>query len=82
MKPQVKPVVTPSDMKKFLRLPWEIYKNDKCWVPPLISDVRHPWIRWRNPALENSSVAFPRLKDGNRSAVSTPDRPQLNPEKT
>jgi GNAT superfamily N-acetyltransferase len=66
MKPQVKPVVTPSDMKKFLRLPWEIYKNDKCWVPPLISDVRASLDPVENPALEKIIRSlFLAWKDGN-----------------
>jgi hypothetical protein len=40
MQAVVRPVSTPSDLKKFIRLPWKIYKNDKCWVPPLINDIK------------------------------------------
>ncbi len=36
----IKPVVTRSDMRDFLLLPWSIYKNDPYWVPPLLSDLK------------------------------------------
>lgn len=38
-------------MRDFLRLPWEIYRNDPHWAPPLLSEVRkllatsHPFHR-------------------------------------
>jgi hypothetical protein len=31
----VKPVQTRREQKQFLELPWEIYRGDKNWVPPL-----------------------------------------------
>jgi len=52
-----------KDMDTFIRIPWEIYKNDPNWVPPLIIErkealsSKHPyfehaqwqaWIAWRN----------------------------------
>jgi len=40
MQPQIKKAVTKSELKQFIMLPWKIYKDDKCWVPPLISDVK------------------------------------------
>jgi len=51
MKPVIKPVVSAADMKKFIKLPWEIYKGDPCWVPPLISDVRSSLDPEKNPTL-------------------------------
>ena len=35
---QIKKVETKADLKKFIKLKWQIYKNDPYWVPPLISD--------------------------------------------
>ncbi len=32
-------VKTRSDLMKFIKLPWKIYKGNKCWVPPLIRDM-------------------------------------------
>jgi len=51
MKPVIKPVVSADDMKKFIKLPWKIYKGDPNWVPPLISDVRTSLDPDKNPAL-------------------------------
>lgn len=28
-----------SDLMKFIKLPWKIYKGNKCWVPPMIKDL-------------------------------------------
>lgn len=59
----VRPVAGSADLDHFVRLPWRIYENDPCWVPPLLADVRgaldlkHPfhahaemqaWLAWQN----------------------------------
>lgn len=31
-------VKTEQDLIAFIRFPWKIYKDDRCWVPPLIKD--------------------------------------------
>jgi GNAT superfamily N-acetyltransferase len=33
---QVRPVETRAEQKRFIRLPWRIYANDPCWMPPLV----------------------------------------------
>jgi len=59
----IKPVEGKLDLKKFINVPWHIYKNDPAWVPPLLLDkklqlspknpffqhakARH-WIAYRN----------------------------------
>ncbi len=35
---QVEEVKNQQDLMTFLRFPWEIYKGDRFWVPPLIKD--------------------------------------------
>ncbi len=37
---RVSPVKNRSDMKRFINLPWEIYRDDPNWIPPLKRDVR------------------------------------------
>jgi len=32
------PVDNKKQLKEFIMLPFELYKNDSNWVPPLISD--------------------------------------------
>ncbi len=35
----VRAVRSGADLRDFLRLPWHIYRGDRDWVPPLISDI-------------------------------------------
>ena len=37
---RVAPVETRADLKRFIDLPWAIYRGDPHWVPPLKRDVR------------------------------------------
>ena len=32
----IRPVTTRAEQKRFVRLPWRIYRDDPCWMPPLI----------------------------------------------
>ena len=32
----IQPVETRSQQQRFIRLPWRIYQDDPCWMPPLI----------------------------------------------
>lgn len=46
-------VETKSQENEFIKLPWKIYKDDPCWVPPLISEFRKT-IRGENNMLSKS----------------------------
>lgn len=35
---RVQPVLSPRDRRAFVMFPWQVYRGDPCWVPPLISD--------------------------------------------
>jgi GNAT superfamily N-acetyltransferase len=35
---EIHPVTTRRDLKVFVRFPWQVYRGDRLWVPPLISD--------------------------------------------
>jgi hypothetical protein len=45
----IKTVESKKDWKTFLELPRAIYKNNKYWVPPLLSEVRETLDTYRNP---------------------------------
>lgn len=32
----VRPVESRAEQKRFVRLPWRIYRDDPCWMPPLV----------------------------------------------
>jgi hypothetical protein len=36
----VRPLQTRRDRRSFLNFPWQIYKNDPLWVPPLMPDMQ------------------------------------------
>ena len=47
----IRPVDTRSEQKRFVRLPWRIYRDDPCWMPPLVMSQeellgfrRHPFL--------------------------------------
>ena len=53
---EIREVSGKQDLKVFIRVPWEIYKNDPAWIPPLIAErkealsPKHPFFqhaRWR-----------------------------------
>ena len=43
-------------MREFLRLPYEIYRGDPLWVPPIASEVRRILDRARNPYFADASL--------------------------
>lgn len=46
---QVREVESKTDWKAFLRFPWQIYKNDPYWVPPLLADQKKNLDTKKNP---------------------------------
>jgi GNAT superfamily N-acetyltransferase len=61
----IRKVENEKDRMQFIKLPWEIYKNDKYWVPPLIFDVRNNLNPKKNPFFQHSEVQlFLAEKDG------------------
>jgi hypothetical protein len=40
-KVDIKVVQSGRDRRRFIDLPWMIYKNDPNWIPPLLSDMRN-----------------------------------------
>ncbi len=62
---QIKVVENKRDLDRFIRLPWQIYKNDPNWVPPLISEVRAILDPKKNPFWEHArQILFLAIKEG------------------
>jgi len=54
-----------NDLKKFIKFPMELYKNNKNYVPPLINDEKNIWNPNENAALQYSEAKqFLAYKDG------------------
>lgn len=49
---EIKEVKTKSELKKFIKFPFELYKGNKYWVPPLIFDDVKTLSKDKNPAFD------------------------------
>lgn len=46
-----------ASIKKFIKVPWDIYKGDPCWVPPLIKE-RLDLLSPKHPYFEHAQAQF------------------------
>ena len=62
---RVVPVESRADLKRFIDLPWSIYRGDPDWVPPLKRDVRAAFDPEKHPFHLHSEVQpYLALRDG------------------
>jgi GNAT superfamily N-acetyltransferase len=54
----VKPVETKRDLMEFIKSPWQIYRNDPHWVPPLIIERKEFLDKNKNPFFKHAEVVF------------------------
>jgi len=50
--------VSKSDIKKFVKLPFSLYKGNDYWVPPIIADELETFDKNKNPAFKNADAQF------------------------
>jgi len=55
---KIRRVENDQDKMRFIKLPWEIYRDDPNWVPPLIFDVRNNLNPQKNPFFKHSEIEF------------------------
>lgn len=60
----IKPVDNDVDKMRFIKFPWEIYKGDDKWVPPLIYDVRKNLDTVKNPFYKHAKIQLFLAMDG------------------
>jgi hypothetical protein len=53
---RVREVASAGDLTRFIRFPWEVYRQDSNWVPPLVSERRGFLDPRRNPFFEHAEV--------------------------
>jgi GNAT superfamily N-acetyltransferase len=56
-------VITRSDLYRFIKLPYQLYKNDPVWVPPLLDEQKSQFDAKRNPTLDHLKYALFLLED-------------------
>jgi len=66
MSVNIHPVTTASDLRRFIQLPWHIYRDDPNWVAPLRSDEAKQFDRQRNPFFDHADARFLLAVDGDR----------------
>ena len=52
----VRPVAAKRDLRRFIRLPWKIYRGDPNWVPPLILDQKDVLNTEKNPFYKHAEM--------------------------
>lgn len=60
----IKTVDNDVDKMRFIKFPWEIYKGNDNWVPPLIYDVRKNLDTVKNPFYKHSRIRLFLALDG------------------
>jgi hypothetical protein len=55
---QIQPVLSRSELRQFIKLPFRLYRNDPCWVPPLLVDRMAFFDFKKNPFYRTSEVAL------------------------
>jgi len=54
-----------SDLNKFLKFPWLIYKDNPHWVPPLLYDIKKVLNKKKNPFFNHADIElFLAVKEG------------------
>ena len=54
----IKKVESKADLKTFIQIPWTVYKNDKNWVPPLISMDKERFDPEKGAYFKNAEAQF------------------------
>ena len=64
---RIEPVVTQQDLHAFIMFPFELYKSDPYWVPPLISERKVYLNQQKNPFFEHAEVQLFRAMRGGKT---------------
>lgn len=62
----IRAINSDGDLKKFINLPYSIYKNDPMWVPPLRMELKGQFNRVKNPMLDHTVYQLFLLEEGKK----------------
>jgi ribosomal protein S18 acetylase RimI-like enzyme len=51
-------VKSKGELKRFIKLPYRLYKNDRVWVPPLLNEINSQFDKNRNPTFKHCEYAL------------------------
>jgi ribosomal protein S18 acetylase RimI-like enzyme len=63
---KIRQVNTKSDLKRFINLPYQLYKNDPIWVPPLLDEQYSQFDAKRNPTLNHCEYVLYLLEENEK----------------
>jgi ribosomal protein S18 acetylase RimI-like enzyme len=63
----VRPVTSAFARERFVRLPWQVYAGDPCWVPPLLVERRQLLDPRRSPFFRHAEVQLFLARRGRRA---------------
>ena len=55
---EIRPVRSRRDLRRFIRLPWRIYRNEPLWVPPLVYERKRFLDRSKNPFFSHGEAEY------------------------
>ncbi|MEZ4857852.1 MAG: GNAT family N-acetyltransferase [Flavobacteriaceae bacterium] len=55
---EILPVSHPTQLKQFVTFPFQLYKNNPYWVPPLIKDELETLDKSKNPVFKNAEAHY------------------------
>jgi GNAT superfamily N-acetyltransferase len=55
---EVRPVRSAADLRRFIAFPYDLYRGDPLWVPPLRMDVRKMLDRRKNPFFQHAEAEY------------------------
>ena len=63
---RITPVRTPAERERFIRFPWRVYADNRCWVSPLLIERRAFFDPAHNPFFQHAEVQLFLACRGNR----------------
>ena len=55
---EITPVTSDSDLLEFISLPWQVYRGNPYWVPPLLSERKAFLDRQRSPFFQHAKAEY------------------------
>jgi len=55
---KIKEISTKKELQQFVKFPFSIYKGNKYWVPPIISQEVESFDKLKNPVFEHADARF------------------------
>ncbi len=54
----IKEIFSKKELKQFVKFPFKLYKDSKCWVPPIISQELQTFNKDENPIFNDAEARF------------------------